>query len=320
MNESLKLCLNSIKNSTFNDYEIILVDDCSKQNPFEFTKCYGCKELRLTKRSGPGAARNRGAAIAEGEILLFIDADVEVKRDTIEKAAAFLDNNPGIAAVVGDYTRAPGKHNFVSIYKNLFHTYYHTHSKTETSTFFTACSAIRKKVFWEISGFEEKLGPAVEDIELGYKIRAAGHKIQLEPAIKVCHNKRFTIKSLILTDLFGRGIPWVKIIYKYKFYSNDLNTDTKSIASTFISYLLIFSFLMGIFESSFLCAFALSGVLLLGINLPFICYMYQNRGLIFCIKSFFMLLIYYLCCGLSAFFGTISYLYENKINTRKKRT
>lgn len=319
MKDSLILCLQSIKNSTYKDYELILVDDCSKQNPFVYTKSYGCKELRLEKRCGPGAARNRGAAIAEGEILLFVDADVQVKEDTIEKATAFLENNPDIVAVVGDYTLIPGELNFVSIYKNLFHTYYHNHSKTETSTFFTACSAIRKKVFWETGGFEEKLGPAVEDIELGYKIRLAGHKIQLEPSIKVCHNKHFTLKSLIMTDLFGRGIPWVKIIYKYKFYSNDLNTDTKSIVSTVISYLLFAFLLIGIFNSHFFIAFVLSGVLLLGLNLPLIDYMYQNKGIIFSMKSFFMLLIYYLCCGLSIFLGSISFLFE-KHKTRKSNT
>jgi glycosyltransferase involved in cell wall biosynthesis len=125
MNESILLCLNSIKKSNFKDYEIILVDDCSNQCPFEMTKSYGCKQLRLTKRSGPGAARNRAAAIAEGEIFLFVDVDVEVEPDTIGKVAAFLEHNQNIAAVVGDYTLTPGKLNFTSVYKNLFHIYYH---------------------------------------------------------------------------------------------------------------------------------------------------------------------------------------------------
>ncbi|MFZ2970270.1 MAG: glycosyltransferase, partial [Minisyncoccia bacterium] len=76
--------LESIKMQTFSDYEIIVADNLSKDRTKEIAKKFGCKVVR---GGLPGRARNLGAKVATGGIILFLDADTELKsRDFLEKA------------------------------------------------------------------------------------------------------------------------------------------------------------------------------------------------------------------------------------------
>lgn len=73
--KTLSGLLNSIKAQTFSDYEIILADAGSTDKTLEIAGAYGC---RITKGGLPGVGRNRGADVARGEILLFLDADTNL--------------------------------------------------------------------------------------------------------------------------------------------------------------------------------------------------------------------------------------------------
>lgn len=72
-------CLDSLKQQTFKDFELILIDDGSKDNTVDIAKKYDT-DFDLTilqqKNSGPGKARNRWAKEAKGDILIFVDADM----------------------------------------------------------------------------------------------------------------------------------------------------------------------------------------------------------------------------------------------------
>lgn len=78
--------LESIKKQTFKDYEIIVSDNGSKDKTKEIAKKYGCK---VVKGGLPGKARNEGAKIAKGDVLLFLDSDTELSTKD------FLENNLG---------------------------------------------------------------------------------------------------------------------------------------------------------------------------------------------------------------------------------
>lgn len=75
--------LNSIKKQKFNDYEIIIADANSKDNTVKIATKYGC---RITKGGRPAVGRNNGAKVAKGEYLLFLDADVVLPKDFLQKA------------------------------------------------------------------------------------------------------------------------------------------------------------------------------------------------------------------------------------------
>jgi len=71
--ELLPTLLNSIKAQTYTDYEIIVADNNSTDNTIEIAKSYAAT---ITSGGLPGKGRNCGAAVANGELLLFLDADV----------------------------------------------------------------------------------------------------------------------------------------------------------------------------------------------------------------------------------------------------
>ena len=82
--EYLPKLLESIKKQTFKDYEIIVADNKSTDKTRKIAIKYKCK---IVRGGLPGKARNRGAKVARGNILLFLDADTELKsKDFLDKA------------------------------------------------------------------------------------------------------------------------------------------------------------------------------------------------------------------------------------------
>ena len=81
--------LDCIKNQTYKNYEIIVVDANSKDKTRQIAKKYCCKIVDVKGVSSPGIGRNNGAKVAKGKILVFFDADVELEsnflKETIEE-------------------------------------------------------------------------------------------------------------------------------------------------------------------------------------------------------------------------------------------
>jgi GT2 family glycosyltransferase len=161
--------------------------------------------------NGPAAARNAGAARSAGEILVFVDADVEVHPDALRRLREVLDRDPGIDAVFGAYDERPSEPYTVSRFRNLLHHHVHTSSPGPAATFWAGLGAIRRDAFDAVGGFDDERfpRPSIEDIELGVRLRAAGRRIMLEPAARATHLKRWTLRSMVRTDLAARGAPWV---------------------------------------------------------------------------------------------------------------
>ena len=100
----------------------------------------------LEERRGPAAARNAGARIARGNVLMFVDADVLLPGDAVARVVAALAGPPRCDAVIGSYDDAPEAPNFLSQYKNLAHHFVHQTSHEDACTFWSACGAVRREV------------------------------------------------------------------------------------------------------------------------------------------------------------------------------
>lgn len=81
--------LESIKKQSFKDYEIIVADYNSKDKTKQVARKYNCK---LVKGGLPPKARNNGAKIAKGSLLLFMDADCVIRKDFFENALREIKN------------------------------------------------------------------------------------------------------------------------------------------------------------------------------------------------------------------------------------
>ena len=88
--DDLARCLAALHAEVSPSSELIVVDDASTDATPHVAATGGAQVLRLEKNSGPGAARNLGAARAAGEVLLFVDADVVVAAGTLDRVIQCL--------------------------------------------------------------------------------------------------------------------------------------------------------------------------------------------------------------------------------------
>jgi Glycosyl transferase family 2 len=184
------------------------------------------------------AARNAGALRANGEILVFVDADVEVHADAFVRIRAAFEEDPSLTAVFGAYDDEPGGDSVVSDFRNLLHHHVHRQGAGLTTTFWTGLGAVRSDAFLSVGGFDESLA-WIRDIELGLRLRRKGGVILLDPSIQGRHLKRWTLVSMIGTDLFRRGVPWLRLIFEGRADSATLNLTWRHRVGTGASVLLV---------------------------------------------------------------------------------
>jgi glycosyltransferase involved in cell wall biosynthesis len=193
-------------------WELIVVDDASHDDTAMVAARYADTVVRLPVRpGGPAYARNRGFEASRGAIVLFVDADVCVHRDTLRKIVTLLEQTPDIAAVFGSYDSTPSHPSLVSEFRNLLHHFVHHRDAGDAET---GCGAIRADVFHRVGMFDEwhYSRPQIEDIELGRRLRLHGHRIVLRPDIQGTHLKKWTLKDVMTTDFMHRGVPWTRLL------------------------------------------------------------------------------------------------------------
>ena len=191
-------------------WELVVVDDASRDASADVAARFADVVLRQPESRGPAAARNRGVRHSRGDILVFIDADVSVHGDTLRRLDDAFRADAGIAGVFGAYDAAPRARGLVSQYRNLLHHRIHAQARGEAETFWAGLGAIRRGVFVAAGEFDETMRQ-LEDIDLGYRVRALGHRILLRPEIQGTHLKRWTLRRMVVTDLFGRGVTWMRL-------------------------------------------------------------------------------------------------------------
>lgn len=301
---TFRRCLFSIKATVPSPAEIIVVGDGDTDGSSQLAEELGVMILRFPSPGGPGRARNLGASRATGEVLFFIDADVTVAPNVIDQVVTTFQGEPDLAALIGSYDDDPAESNFLSQYRNLLHHYVHQMGCEEASTFWGACGAIRRDMFLAIGGFDERYHrPSVEDIELGYRLRRAGHRIRLCKSLQVKHWKRWAVVSMLTADIFQRAIPWTELILRDRNCINDLNTGMSGRASV----LLIFSLLCALAVSPWHpLALAMVGVTasaLLFLNDPLYRFFLRKRGLRFALQVIPWHWGYFFCSGLGFAIG-----------------
>lgn len=303
----LRKCLEALGESEYSDYEVIVVDDGSTEPVQPIVEGFGFRYARIEGPGGPARARNHGARLAAGRHLVFVDADVCVERDVLSRFAKAFAEDPGLAAVIGSYDESPAEKNFLSQYKNLFHHYVHQQSDGPVNTFWSGCGAMDREVFHEFGGFDERRyrRPAIEDIELGTWVSAAGHRIVLDSRIRAKHLKRWTLLNLCRTDILDRGIPWTRLMLRAGEMANTLNVTPGQRLSVALSGLTVLSMIPSFFNPWL-------GLIPLGlflavtaINLDFYRFFARRSGWVFALRVVPLHWLYFWYCGFSFVWGTI---------------
>ncbi|MCC6712064.1 MAG: glycosyltransferase [Candidatus Dadabacteria bacterium] len=306
----LSMCLHALKASFHTEFETIVVDDGSRDGSAAMAKDFGVKVLELGRNYGPAAARNEGAAAAAAPIVLFIDADVLVRGDTITRILDAFSGNPDITAVFGSYDTEPSAPDFLSQYRNLLHHYVHQKSRGNASTFWSGCGAVRKDVFMEMGGFDRVRfsKPSIEDIELGYRMKRKGHRILLDKELQVKHLKEWSFWSMLRTDVSRRAVPWSKLMLESGFSPRDMNVSTADRVSAALVGILSVAVLVTVFAALFgspdvlYPALILSAVLVISLivlNRRLYVFFLEERGLGFTLMAIPMHFLYFFYSGVS---------------------
>jgi glycosyltransferase involved in cell wall biosynthesis len=161
---TIEICLRSIKNQTYPDIELIVVDNYSDDGTSNIARRFAKVYYKRPERS---AQRNEGAKIAKGDYLVFIDSDMELSPEVIEESVHKISRNDIDVIIIPEISVGQG---FLARCKALERSCYIGDDTIEAARFFN------KEVFMEMNGYDETINGGGEDWDLQQRIRKTGHK------------------------------------------------------------------------------------------------------------------------------------------------
>lgn len=204
-----------INQTTKHSFEIIVVGVdkfglvCEKENISFFNTVTRCP---------PSKARNIGANLSKGEILVFIDSDCIAPAFWLEKLLEPFLNEDIIA--VGGGVKFP-ENNYWTLADNIsmFYEFMVTNSKKFVTKLPSLNLAVRKKTFLGAHGFDEKfLFPSGEDFDFTFRLSQKGKLLFYPNAWIFHHPPRASLKSLVKHSYF-QGKYSTKLSNSNNFYS-----------------------------------------------------------------------------------------------------
>jgi hypothetical protein len=203
------------------------------------------------------------------------------------------------------------------------HRFHHYASGGDARTFWIGCGAVRRDVFLALRCVSLAYPrPSIEDIELGYRLVAAGRSIRLDAAIQGKHLKRWTVSGMIRTDVMDRAIPWTELILERRSMPNHLNLQIGQRLSVALTGAVA---ALCAWEAArqavpavgfapdvavWLTIFALLAVVL-AINLPFYRFIAAWRGWPLAFAAAPLHLLYFLYSGVGFAIGIARFLYRS---------
>ena len=210
----LSATLESVRKQTYKNVELIVKDGLSKDRTIAISEKYADKVISK-KDISAGDARNQGAAYAEGNILVFVDADTLLAENAVERIVLDFEK-PNVTLVFPKYlpkkevldlggrkVQMPRRlDTFWFSFENLVRHYVDKYAGG-------MCMACDAKAFREIGGFNELL-KVCEDIEISYRLRRKGYAVCDHSVVAYPSARRYVKMGFIKTLLtyFFYSIQW----------------------------------------------------------------------------------------------------------------
>lgn len=320
---TLPRCLTALLAQISDDDEVIVVDDFSTDDTGEVAARFNVKVVRQSRHLGISAARNRGVELTRAPLLFFYDSDVVLAPGALARARATM-MRPEVGALIGSYDDDPAAPTTISRFKNLAHHHFHQRSGTEVTSFWGGCGLVRRDLFVAAGGFDNEQR-TIEDVELGYRLTARGVRIVLDPDLQVKHLKKWTLRSLVATDVFLRAIPWTLFWLEGRGLPRDLNFAADQRVAAIVAAVLALAIPVAIFRTTtwlwLLVAILLS--LAFWLNRDLYRLFLRRGGPWFAVKGFLLQQFYYLYSLFSLAAGVTIYFVRSltrRADDRAKRT
>ena len=309
---TLAQCLSAVCGQADDFTEIIVVDDFSTDDTADMAQTYPVRVIRFSEHRGVAAARNAGVAASSAPIIFFLDADVVAAPNALAIGRDIM-KDPSLDAVFGSYDESPACESMVSLFKNLSHHYLHQQCAGAAVTFWSGCGLVRRDAFLAVGGFDEQRFrvPAGEDIEFGMRLADHGANIRLEPELQAKHLKRWTLKSMLVTDIAHRAIPWTQFCMERGRFPSVLNLSLRQRAAALTTVALVVALALapvtGIAGIGWLLIAALI-VAAIGVNRGLYAFFYRRRGLRLAAIGFLLQQLYYAYALLGFAAGLVFYI------------
>lgn len=205
-------------------YEVIVVDDGSTDGTADVvqtikTEKPGMIRFCQQRQQGITVARNTGISYARGDVLVFTDDDCTFSKDWLQRLLAHFD--AADVGAVGGPDQAPADSPFLARCVDYTVTSFlgtggvrRKEGRSLAKYYPRGCNmAVPRAVIEKVGGFDESLA-AGEEIELGYRIRAAGYRLKYAAEACVWHKRRQTLRAF-LEQIFTRGYTRVELVRRH---------------------------------------------------------------------------------------------------------
>jgi O-antigen biosynthesis protein len=215
---TLEDCLGSLDRMTYPDYEVILVNDGSRDRTGDIGRSHPRVRVIDIPNGGLSAARNVGLAEATGEIVAYTDADVRVDRDWLTfLVQPFLTSDvvgsggpnvvpPDDPPMAQCIARAPGGPTHVLLDDRI-------------AEHVPGCNmAFRREALLAVGGFNAIYLRAGDDVDVCWRLQGRGGKIGFASAALVWHHHRSTVRAYWRQQVgYGEGEAWLMVHHPEKF-------------------------------------------------------------------------------------------------------
>ena len=306
------------------DYEVLVIDDNSSEDLSKLTQKFPKLRYHKNKENvGPAETRNVGINHAKGDVYLFIDSDVIISPNILEKVENFFKQPENMALVGNVSLDNLGKKFIVDFLTLQVHFNFNSCKSKYFTTLNTEFGAVRKEVIEKVGIFNPKYKQAdVEDFELGVRINKH-YNIRLDNSINIIHNFETNIRKSLYKTL-RRSFFWMEILLSKKKFENAQVTRKRALSALtsfiFINTLFVYFIFNGIYNniyllrenynplnSFFIFVLMFSFFLYLFLESKFIVFLEKKNGLIFMFKGLIYNLFSLYCIGLGSLFGLIYY-------------
>ena len=214
-------CLEAALASAYGNFEVVVVDDCSRDNSAVIIKQFPCRLIELNAHGGAAKARNAGALHSRGEVFFFIDADCLLSIDTLSLANRAITEAGPDTVIGGTYTPIPYDKDFFSTFQSIFIYYSEIKNTVRPDYIATHAMVISAETFRKSRGFNEDFLPILEDVEFSHRLNRGGCRLLMDPGLTVRHIFNFTLKRSIL-NAYRKARYWTI----YSMMNGDILTDS----------------------------------------------------------------------------------------------